>query len=452
VRRRQQNGVAHLRLREGDWRNIRGTPARGRQASHSARRSRQRRLGFEALENRCLLSGTLLVSEFVADNNTGLRDGYGKNSDWIELYNASDATILLRDYYLTDNSRNLDKWRFPDITLAPHSHLVVFASGKGEEYPQGYVQDPAGYWHTNFKLEKSGEYLAVTWRDPSTGALYVQHEYAPVYPQQLQDISYGLTYLDTGARLIELGDNAKLLVPTDNSLGSAWISPSFSDVDWALSGPLGAGYELLVAPPVSGSGLFYGPYGPQGTWNLYEVVTTPRTWIDAHYDALSRQRGGVAGHLVTISSISENQFIQSICGGLSNDPWIGLTDSDTFAALGAREYGNTSSWPLPPVGTPPSSTQRGCSSDGTADSRTTLAPAKTACSCRVPAVFGATTAAAKACRPVCIVRISSNTNWACPTEPSLPSSKSFPPRRLPASTRRSNCCGAGRARPSQPAW
>ena len=359
MRRRQQNGVAHLRLRKGDWRNIKGTPARGRQASHSARRSRQRRLGFEALENRCLLSGTLLVSEFVADNNTGLRDGYGKNSDWIELYNASDATILLRDYYLTDNSRNLDKWRFPDITLAPHSHLVVFASGKGEEYPQGYVQDPAGYWHTNFKLEKSGEYLAVTWRDPSTGALYVQHEYAPVYPQQLQDISYGLTYLDTGARLIELGDNAKLLVPTDNSLGSAWISPSFSDVDWALSGPLGAGYELLVAPPVSGSGLFYGPYGPQGTWNLYEVVTTPRTWIDAHYDALSRQRGGVAGHLVTISSISENQFIQSICGGLSNDPWIGLTDSDTFAALGAREYGNTSSWPLPPAGTPPSSTQRG---------------------------------------------------------------------------------------------
>ncbi len=356
VRRRRKTKFAHLM----QWGKRRGHDGGKTVHTSAARPTGQRsRLLFEALENRCLLSGNLLISEFVADNNAGLVDGYGKNSDWIELYNATDEPLLLRDYYLTDNARNLAKWRFPDITLAPRSYVVVFASGKGEDYPEGYVQDPAGYWHTNFKLEKSGEYLATTWRDPSSGTIYVQHEYAPVYPQQLGDISYGLTYLDTGARLIELGDSAKLLVPTDDSLGSAWISPSYSDAAWPLAGPLGVGYEVVVAVPESGSGLFYGPYGPGGTWNLYEVVNIPRTWIDAHSDALSRVRAGVAGHLVTISSLAENLFIQSICGGLSNDPWIGLTDSDTFAALGAQEYGNTSSWPLPPAGTPPTSTQRG---------------------------------------------------------------------------------------------
>jgi hypothetical protein len=54
----------------------------------------------------------LLISEFLADNQTNRIDVDGDHSDWIEIYNASDETISLKGWYLTDDFRNLNRGNF----------------------------------------------------------------------------------------------------------------------------------------------------------------------------------------------------------------------------------------------------------------------------------------------------------------------------------------------------
>ena len=126
----------------------------------------------------------MTINEFVASNRASLIDGDGNAPDWIELYNSGAASVPLAGWSLTDDRRNLQKWPFPpEAVLRAGAYLVVFASGQSTD---SYV-DKKGYFHTNFALDKDGEYLALVGPD---GA--VVHEYAPSYPPQRTDVSYGI--------------------------------------------------------------------------------------------------------------------------------------------------------------------------------------------------------------------------------------------------------------------
>jgi len=121
---------------------------------------------------------SLEIREFLSDNETGLTDEEGKFEDWIEIYNDSGNAIDLGGYHLTDDSDELTKWRFPTLQLAGGGTLVVFASNENR-------RDPAGTLHTNFKLSRGGDYLALT--DPS--GVVLDH-FDPEYPPQYDDVSY----------------------------------------------------------------------------------------------------------------------------------------------------------------------------------------------------------------------------------------------------------------------
>ncbi|PYI84469.1 MAG: hypothetical protein DME26_13240 [Verrucomicrobia bacterium] len=121
----------------------------------------------------------VVISEFMADNDKTINDENGDSSDWIEIYNAGTATANLNGWFLTTNKNNLATWRFPNVALLPGSYLLVFASGKDRTNALARL-------HTNFKLEKNGGYLALA--DSQTN---VVSEFAPTYPPQFTDISYG---------------------------------------------------------------------------------------------------------------------------------------------------------------------------------------------------------------------------------------------------------------------
>ena len=70
-------------------------------------------LQLESLEQRQLLAANLMINEFLARNDGGLRDGTGRASDWIEVFNAGDESVNLKGYHLTDNHDALTKWTFP---------------------------------------------------------------------------------------------------------------------------------------------------------------------------------------------------------------------------------------------------------------------------------------------------------------------------------------------------
>ncbi|MBN1818534.1 MAG: lamin tail domain-containing protein, partial [Sedimentisphaerales bacterium] len=134
--------------------------------------------------NWLLETSRVVIHEFVASNSQSLTDGDGNASDWIEIYNPDDQSISLNGWYLTDDKENLQKWPFPPQAIVPAGgYLVVFASDQSID---DYV-DAGGFFHANFAIDKEGEYLALI----GPGGRIV-HEYAPVFPPQETDISYGM--------------------------------------------------------------------------------------------------------------------------------------------------------------------------------------------------------------------------------------------------------------------
>ena len=56
----------------------------------------------------------IVITEFMANNKDTIKDGYGENSDWIELHNPSSSEVNLAGLFLTDDRNNLRKWSFPE--------------------------------------------------------------------------------------------------------------------------------------------------------------------------------------------------------------------------------------------------------------------------------------------------------------------------------------------------
>lgn len=117
----------------------------------------------------------LVINEFLADNTT-VPDPAGDFDDYIEIYNKSSNPILLTGKYLTDKSNNLTKWRFtqPNLVLGPYQYLLVWCD---EQQSQPGI-------HTNFKLSKEGEYIAITDND---GISVID---SITFGQQKQDTSF----------------------------------------------------------------------------------------------------------------------------------------------------------------------------------------------------------------------------------------------------------------------
>lgn len=202
----------------------------------------RRKLQLESLESRHLLAAApLLISEFLADNDNALVDGDGNSSDWIEIHNPTATAVNLDGWFLSDDVTLPTKWAFPPTTIAANEYLVIFASGQSDDR----YTDAAGSLHTNFRLAKGGEYLGLFYDDPSLG-LTVVNEFAPAFPPQYEDVSYGIGISVATDTLIASGDQAHILVPATDNVDSVWTDLEFDDANWQ-SGPTGIGYENSAA-------------------------------------------------------------------------------------------------------------------------------------------------------------------------------------------------------------
>ena len=85
--------------------------------------------------------------------------------------------------------------------LGPGDQIVVFASNKN-------FTAPGGEHHTNFRLDPDGEFLALVQPDGTT----VASQFAPSYPPQFEDISYGISQQVIEHDLVNTGDTAAVLV------------------------------------------------------------------------------------------------------------------------------------------------------------------------------------------------------------------------------------------------
>ncbi len=199
-----------------------------------------RKWQFQELEPRLTLAAQPIISEFLASNDDGLLDDNGNSSDWIEIYNAGDASVDLAGYTLTDDPSDVDKWAFPSVILAPKQHLVVFA---GTDTAPGTGAD----LYTGFGLSSAGEYVGLY--NP-TGGLESEFDAGGTeYPPQFEDLSYGLRSTSSISTALSVGANSQYHVPdatTGPALGDAWRQPDYalgSSGEVWQSGPSGFGYE-----------------------------------------------------------------------------------------------------------------------------------------------------------------------------------------------------------------
>lgn len=179
-------------------------------------------------------AAAVIISEFVASNSTGLPDEDGDHSDWIELFNTSGGTVNLNGWYLTDNASNLTKWRLPATNLPPNGFLLVFASGKNRATPGLPL-------HANFSLSAGGEYLALVQPDGVT----IATQFAPQFPEQLTDISYGLGQNVQVTTLVASNAAAQVWIATNGTLGTTWTATNFNATSWQVA-TNGVGFETFI--------------------------------------------------------------------------------------------------------------------------------------------------------------------------------------------------------------
>jgi hypothetical protein len=107
-----------------------------------------------------------VVDEGLVTNNfnppLGEEDDYDQPAafvDWVELYNDGAIPVNLTGWTLTDDPDVPDRWHFPTNTTIPASgYLLVLCDNRDEaNAPSG----PAQRLHTDFKLDKDGEYLGL---------------------------------------------------------------------------------------------------------------------------------------------------------------------------------------------------------------------------------------------------------------------------------------------------
>ena len=123
--------------------------------------------------------GQLLLNELMALNHSTCVDACGSHEDWVEIYNAGDQAVHLDGYFLTDDPKNLQKFRFrankkQTLILPAKGFLLVWCDEDELEGPS----------HANFRLSSNGEFLALT--DPDGMVLD-----SLTFSQQVPDISFG---------------------------------------------------------------------------------------------------------------------------------------------------------------------------------------------------------------------------------------------------------------------
>jgi len=115
----------------------------------------------------------LYINEIMTSNVDTHCDEYGEYDDWIEFYNGSPVAVDLGGLYITDSIGDPDPFRIssnePDsTTIPPYGYLVFWADDSTEQ----------GILHTNFRLSRSGEQVALLGYDRQV---------------VIDSVSYGLT-------------------------------------------------------------------------------------------------------------------------------------------------------------------------------------------------------------------------------------------------------------------
>lgn len=87
----------------------------------------------------------LVINELMQSNVEYMIDDINEFPDsWVELYNAGDAAVNLKDYKISNKNKPKKAWQLPDMTVEPNGFVVIFCDKEGKEDNR---------LHADFRLE-----------------------------------------------------------------------------------------------------------------------------------------------------------------------------------------------------------------------------------------------------------------------------------------------------------
>ncbi len=176
----------------------------------------------------------VIISEIQSINTDTIADEAGDYPDWVEFFNAGTTAENLNGCFLTDDPLELNKWRFPSVTIQPGQFLLVFLSDKD-------LRNPNEDLHTNFKISSNGEFFAFVDPDGET----IIHSMDPV-PALSENFSYGVRMNATFSNLVTENSATRAKVPVSSDSAAAnnldWTEAGYNDNSWE-SGTQGVGYD-----------------------------------------------------------------------------------------------------------------------------------------------------------------------------------------------------------------
>lgn len=103
-----------------------------------------------------------VINEVMSSNGITIPDNYGEYDDWIEIYNPNNDTLDLAGWFLTDNLVLPTRFELAignDSTkIPPYGYMLLWADDDTEQ----------GVLHTNFKLNETGDFVALYKPDGET--------------------------------------------------------------------------------------------------------------------------------------------------------------------------------------------------------------------------------------------------------------------------------------------
>ncbi len=184
-----------------------------------------------------LFSQSLFINEFMAINNSTIKDNFGRYEDWIEIYNSGIYPVDLTGFGLTDDKSNPYKWVFSEeLIIPPGGYILIWASNRDTIIGE--------YIHTNFALSGNGEFIGLS----SPTQIFID---SISFGPQTSDVSYG--------RKPDGSQNWMLFVsPTpgfsNDSLSNLQLpTPTFSHASGIYSSP----FQLTINHPIQGVQIYY---------------------------------------------------------------------------------------------------------------------------------------------------------------------------------------------------
>jgi len=109
------------------------------------------------------VSSQLYINEFMASNDAALPGPDGGFPDWIEIYNAGDAPVMLGGYFMADDLNDPTAMyeilsTFPDSVTVAAGGFILFYANKKEDI---------SVLNLNFKLSGGGEQIGLWAPDQS---------------------------------------------------------------------------------------------------------------------------------------------------------------------------------------------------------------------------------------------------------------------------------------------